>query len=257
MSLETEPKDQESQRVNGKIITELTKGLSITRLADGNYKIDFDTLLESIFSVFAGLSLIVIIVLALSFLGTPLLGPWDVNWLYYLIPVATLVLSIILRIGTDNFFILNKMFQKIIFSRKFLFFQQTKDICSFSDISLVTASGELVQTKSSKYWAFTAVVITRKGKIIKISNPVQESYCDGLEQSAKEIANILRVPYVQKKNGYKLLKPTGPIYGAEDLSYSEEKIEQKKHIKITIIIIASIFSIAILFGVLFMIYFSN
>lgn len=235
---------EQNQISNGqekKLLEEMSQGLSIERLSDGNYKIDFETTLEGVFSAIMVLSLLAMIVLALSFIGTPLLGPWDENWLYYLIPVAALILGIVLRSGTDNYYLLDKMFHKIILSRKFFFLQQTKEICSFSDVALATVRGELIHTKSSKYWTFTALLITRQGQMIELSNSVREENAAALESRVKEIAEILRIHFVPIIAGQQLQKPKGPIQGPDDLVYIDAKAQSKKHVKQIILIIALIF----------------
>lgn len=150
--------------------------------------LDLDSTLESFFTGLIITSIIGIIGIFVTALSHTSLYQW------ILIPVITLVISIVLRMNLDEYYILDADSKKILFRRKFFGNEEKKPVADFSDIFAATTSGDFVQTKHSKYWNYSAMFVLKDGKIIRITDHMREEY-DKAKRIAKDASDFLTIPY--------------------------------------------------------------
>lgn len=150
--------------------------------------LDLDSPLESFFTGMIIMSVIGIVGILFSAMGKSSL----LQWIY--IPIVTLIISIILRTNTDEYYILDANSQEILFRRKFFGNERKNPVANFSDIFAATTAGNLTQTKHSKYWSYSALFVLKDARTIRITDYMKENF-ENAKAIARKAADFLKIPY--------------------------------------------------------------
>ena len=255
-TMETKYNSENNEKVISSLMNELTLGFKIELRSDGTFKIDFETPLELALGIIALFSFFMIIVEIASLFIEPLFGDFSTNWYYYSIPVGTLALSLFLRIKIDNYYIFDRNRNVLLISRSFFGYRSKRATCPISDIVFMTFRGSYVTSKTQGWWSYNLVLVLRDGRIIKISDDINETYLEKNIEQAEKLAKELRLSFEKPHTRTRFFVRKTPVNGIGDLQFRDEKSVKRRNI--LLVLFWSVFVSIIILGVIFLLaYFTD
>lgn len=150
--------------------------------------LDLDSPLEQFLTGITLLSIAgIVVILIMSATNIPLM-------IWVIIPVITSILSVILKNGIDEYYVLDPKTSKILFRTKIFGIVKNKPIADFSDIFAASTTGNFISSKQSGYWQYCAVFILKNGRTIRITDHLRENLPEA-KRVAEDAAQFLNIPF--------------------------------------------------------------
>lgn len=246
--LDSKGRTNEKKKIRDRV-KDIFSPLKIESQGNGIYKLDFETAWETAFTIPAIIGGVVLLGL-----GIYLLASWptfsraweELKYVFYTAAFALLFFGF-LRQQTDDHLLLDTLRQEILHNLKIGLFRWKWKLCSFYEISFLALSGNLITTKTSKYWVYGIRIILKNGKILNLSqSSSDERALESSREQLTTLAKILHLPILNPppKTSLKILQK--PVLTENDIGFTDEKSIQKKNFRIALYIAIAIILFSII-----------
>ncbi len=100
-----------------------------------------------------------------------------------------------LYFNTDNYYILDRSSERLLYHFKFFFWRKVSTICSFNEISLVTTGGKREKSKHAIWWEYAAFILTTNGELLQMSDFAKEAF-DKQKELARRLCEITGARFI-------------------------------------------------------------
>lgn len=100
-----------------------------------------------------------------------------------------------LYFNTDNYYIIDRTGERILYHFKFFFFRKVSTICQFKDISLITTGGKREKSKYSVWWEYAVFILTTDGKLLRITDFAKDAF-DKQKSLARKLCDITGAKFI-------------------------------------------------------------
>lgn len=118
-------------------------------------------------------------------------------WLY--IFLSSLAVSLVLYALTDNYHVFDLASERVLYHRKFLWFEKTFLKVSFADVLAITVRGVHNRDRYGQEWYdYDIVIIGASGQLIRLSDQVRDEF-ELIEEKARLLAEGISLPYYKSE----------------------------------------------------------
>jgi|GEM_PF-2478908 len=215
-------------------IHDKTPDINLKRLNHFKLKIDVDSPLENFLGLVTGFFVLIFL---FSLIESEFRH-------YFWIPLSGALFFGTLRYFTDNYYVIDSIQRVVIYHFSVLRFSMDIKKGSFSDVFCVIPNGERSYGRNGPHWLYYLTILTTKGKFIRISEPQTFIEMKLFEESGKEIAELLKVPYRNIKSATHVKVKNRPVEKYSDLkAVSARTLDTQHYLKKTVMIIIFILAI--------------
>jgi len=79
---------------------------------------------------------------------------------------------------TDNYYVVDRIGERILYHFKFFFYQRVSTVCRFSEIALITTGGKREKTKHSVWWEYAVFILTTDGGLMRVTDFAKDAFFD-------------------------------------------------------------------------------
>ena len=177
--------------------SETFAGLEVTPLGEGRYKLDAEFGLETVWATGIVLGVIGALVWVISLFDKPI--PWEFGVVCGLLGGV----SAVLRKVTDNYHLLDTTRRELFYHRRFLSRHTRRLVGRFSELLGLAVTGAQRSSKTRRWWEYHVVLVTRGGKILRISDP-HEITPDALNAIAERLAELMEISFHPGKDAHEV-----------------------------------------------------
>lgn len=164
----------------------------LSKLLPRTVKVDLDTPLETLWNVLAGISGVVcFLFLQIGFIGGKH-SPPDPEMLKYLpYPLAALVLFLVFKRLTDNYYLVDRQRKAIFYHFECVIMKSTSEFLRFSAIDSVVVNGSIHTSKNSRWYEYKIQLVEKNGTTHDFSDSLREGQLGLLNSRAETISKII------------------------------------------------------------------
>ncbi|PKL43096.1 MAG: hypothetical protein CVV41_11880 [Candidatus Riflebacteria bacterium HGW-Riflebacteria-1] len=100
-----------------------------------------------------------------------------------------------LYFNTDNYYIVDRTGERILYHFKFFFFRKVSTVCRFNEISLITSGGKHKKSKHAVWWEYAVFILTTNGELLPMSDYIKEAF-DKQKELARKLSDITGARFI-------------------------------------------------------------
>lgn len=96
---------------------------------------------------------------------------------------------------TDNYYVVDRIGERILYHFKFFFYRRVSTVCRFSEIALITTGGKREKSKHSVWWEYAVFFLTTDGDLVRVTDFVKDAFFDQ-KRFAQKLCDITGAKFV-------------------------------------------------------------
>lgn len=96
---------------------------------------------------------------------------------------------------TDNYYVVDRIGERILYHFKFFFYRRVSTVCRFSEIALITTGGKRKKSKYSVWWEYAVFFLTTNGDLIRVTDFAKDAFFDQ-KRFAQKLCDITGAKFI-------------------------------------------------------------